>query len=385
MSASRFCLAASLAVAASMNGACATSEDVPVDFDAGLYGVGTTGGVASYTGGYTSTGGIRTTGSATGAGGTSSTGGSLSGTGGTLSCASGQKLCGSNCVAPLPSNGCSGSCNPCPAAPANAQASCTGGQCDFTCNTGYSKSGQTCVIDPTCTDNQKNGSETDVDCGGASCPKCAPGKVCTGDADCAKGPCQSGICGCTAATCASANSCASALDDGCGNTLDCSQSCSMPAICYQSACCTPKAACPSTSCAPALSDGCGGTLDCSSNCASGDVCLSSLTCCTPKPCGTQCGHPGDGCGTTLDCGLCADGKACSSATDCVSGVCQSGTCVSCTDGVKNNGETAVDCGGSSCPKCANGSTCKVSSDCISNKCCGLFDFGSCWGKTGTCE
>ena len=42
---------------------------------------------------------------------------------------------------------------------------------------------------------------------------------CAKDADCAKGPCKSGVCTCTAATCATAASCAKAVDDGCGQSL----------------------------------------------------------------------------------------------------------------------------------------------------------------------
>lgn len=45
-----------------------------------------------------------------------------------------------------------------------------------------------------CIDGAKNGSETDVDCGG-SCPtKCAGAKACAGDADCASGRCAGSVC-----------------------------------------------------------------------------------------------------------------------------------------------------------------------------------------------
>src|SRR5689334_7392503 len=42
---------------------------------------------------------------------------------------------------------------------------------------------------PSCSDGTRNGSETDVDCGGA-CAPCALGGACSADADCAAG----GIC-----------------------------------------------------------------------------------------------------------------------------------------------------------------------------------------------
>lgn len=51
-----------------------------------------------------------------------------------------------------------------------------------------------CLPPPTCTDAAKNGSETDVDCGGATCPKCGLGGKCTAASDCASGACLGGAC-----------------------------------------------------------------------------------------------------------------------------------------------------------------------------------------------
>jgi hypothetical protein len=47
---------------------------------------------------------------------------------------------------------------------------------------------------PPCRDNKKNGNETDVDCGGGTCPRCANGKKCTGALDCFSGKCRGGVC-----------------------------------------------------------------------------------------------------------------------------------------------------------------------------------------------
>lgn len=47
---------------------------------------------------------------------------------------------------------------------------------------------------PTCVDGIKNGSETDMDCGGAACPKCATGKKCAKLTDCLTGLCSNGTC-----------------------------------------------------------------------------------------------------------------------------------------------------------------------------------------------
>jgi hypothetical protein len=49
-----------------------------------------------------------------------------------------------------------------------------------------------CVL-AACNDTIKNGSETDIDCGGV-CPGCALGKACMGNSDCASGACAGGVC-----------------------------------------------------------------------------------------------------------------------------------------------------------------------------------------------
>ncbi len=47
---------------------------------------------------------------------------------------------------------------------------------------------------PTCMDKAKNGSESDVDCGGVCMTKCADGKACTTGADCGSGHCAMNVC-----------------------------------------------------------------------------------------------------------------------------------------------------------------------------------------------
>jgi hypothetical protein len=46
----------------------------------------------------------------------------------------------------------------------------------------------------TCRDRKRNGRETDVDCGGGKCPRCAVGKSCLIDNDCVSGTCAGGRC-----------------------------------------------------------------------------------------------------------------------------------------------------------------------------------------------
>jgi hypothetical protein len=84
-------------------------------------------------------------------------------------CKGETKKCGKKCI---PSSSCCSS------------ADCGGGA---TCQNG------TCTPLPTCSDEVKNGSESDVDCGG-SCPRCGNGKTCAGPDDCSSAFCANGTC-----------------------------------------------------------------------------------------------------------------------------------------------------------------------------------------------
>jgi hypothetical protein len=46
----------------------------------------------------------------------------------------------------------------------------------------------------TCSDSVENGAETDVDCGGTSCPRCGVGRSCNVAADCVSNVCTNGFC-----------------------------------------------------------------------------------------------------------------------------------------------------------------------------------------------
>jgi len=87
-----------------------------------------------------------------------------------------------------------------------------------------------------------------------------------------------------------------------------------------------------------------------------------------------------------ECGPCIPGQLCKVASDCLSKVCEDafmGALVkqckvpSCSDGVQNGSESDVDCGGQICPgssKCDNMKHCSVHSDCKSGVC-----------QIGTCQ
>ena len=51
----------------------------------------------------------------------------------------------------------------------------------------------------TCTNGNKDGSETDTDCGGGDCPPCADDKDCSAGSDCASHLCINNVCGTTTA------------------------------------------------------------------------------------------------------------------------------------------------------------------------------------------
>jgi hypothetical protein len=85
----------------------------------------------------------------------------------------------------------------------------------------------------------------------------------------------------------------------------------------------------------------------------------------------------DGGETDVDCGgpcaPCNVGRPCSVALDCWSRTCVNRVCQppppTCDDGIKNQNESDIDCGGAnSCARCGDGLTCTVGSDCQSGLC-----------------
>jgi hypothetical protein len=192
----------------------------------------------------------------------------------------------------------------------------------------------------TCADGTQNQDETDLDCGGVTCKKCDSLKKCTGPGDCTSKVCTAGLC--QAATCVDTVENATESDVDCGG-LNC----------------------------PKCMDG--------KNCKARSDCASDV--CTLGKCATPSCNDGakNGSDTDIDCGgpscpRCTDGKDCLVANDCTSGVCadkgmglkcQAPTCM---DGIKNQDETDVDCGGATCNGCATGQACLAGSDCASQGC-----------------
>ena len=70
------------------------------------------------------------------------------------------------------------------------------------------------------------------------------------------------------------------------------------------------------------------------------------------------------------CGPCADGAVCGEDSDCQIGTCILGVCAapSCADGLQNADETDADCGGGTCGPCMDNLACALPGDCVSGVC-----------------
>ncbi len=111
------------------------------------------------------------------------------------------------------------------------------------------------------------------------------------------------------------------------------------------------------------------------DCMSG-VCTVDNTC-APAECGDMIEN---GAETDVDCGgpvcaKCATEKSCVAGTDCQSGVCHPVdklcSAPSCSDNVKNQNESDVDCGGVCGATCTTGETCAAPGDCADQVCGGM--------------
>ncbi len=244
----------------------------------------------------------------------------------------------------------------------------------------------------TCDDRAKDGDESDVDCGGATCPACGDGKACVVDSDCITKACDAVSLQCVTVACADHRK------DGAETDVDCGGGC---APCADGLGCKVDADCTSRNCdagthtckAPSCSDGkvdgaesdvdCGGTT--CAGCALGQVCYQNRDCastgCNPfiRKCITPTCYDqiADGNETGIDCGVgtcppCAGFSGCKVNADCQSNACDPtrNLCIpsTCFDGVIDAWETDVDCGGGICHGCALGQMCGLDSDCASQAC-----------------
>ncbi|QQR88576.1 MAG: hypothetical protein IPJ88_09930 [Myxococcales bacterium] len=72
----------------------------------------------------------------------------------------------------------------------------------------------------------------------------------------------------------------------------------------------------------------------------------------------------------IQCEPCPSGNTCLVSSDCSTNNCALGVCLdlSCSDGILSQDESDTDCGGSLCNRCANGNGCLLDGDCSSNVC-----------------
>ena len=211
------------------------------------------------------------------------------------------------------------------------------------CSGGASCQNHVCVA-AGCSDNIKNGTETDIDCGG-SCAPCAIGKVCAVLADCVV---STNVCvtnSCTGNVCTATN-----VADN-----------------------TPTAAQTAGDCQEVQCNGAGATKSVANN---ADVPASDGNPCTYETCSSGAISTGNEpidtiCQTTKFCnggGACVE---CTKSTQCTDLNCVSNACVAatCTDTIKNGSESDVDCGGT-CNDCKPGKACLIGTDCETGICTG---------------
>jgi len=110
------------------------------------------------------------------------------------------------------------------------------GACGNICATGASCTAGACVTLPTCTDRIQNGTESDVDCGG-TCPGCLTGNACRNNTDCRSGTCTTGACTTpTCSTCFDTARNGTETDVNCGGP-DCDARCVVGSACTQNSDC----------------------------------------------------------------------------------------------------------------------------------------------------
>ena len=150
-----------------------------------------------------------------------------------------------------------------------------------------------------CDNGQRDGEETDTDCGGSTCDKCESGFGCESAADCASGHCDEGTC----------VSCFNGIQDGGETAADCGGSCAQ--LC-------------------SVGQTCGTDTDCQTGkCEQADA-NSALVCTALTPLDLCTNGLEDNIEVSLDCGgeicrsvgqLCAVGSPCIVDDDCTTGLC----------------------------------------------------------------
>ena len=251
---------------------------------------------------------------------------------------------------------------------------------------------------PPCSDLIRNNRETDLDCGGFYCGKCALGLHCRVGTDCLTKVCgippgpdggtdagaglDAGVCLLPSCTDSELNGTESDID--CGGDAGCARclnglGCFAGTDCASGSCvgvCQPASCADKVLNAPESDVDCGGPCQ---KCADGKICFVGTDCASQVCTTGTCTVPTcqdlkkNGRESDVDCGGscqgCADTKVCAANTDCANAVCQNATCrpAHCANGTRDVDETDKDCGGP-CQKCGLGKRCSGDADCASNNC-----------------
>ncbi|MBI4704120.1 MAG: SBBP repeat-containing protein, partial [Deltaproteobacteria bacterium] len=220
------------------------------------------------------------------------------------------------------------------------------GEC-VQCNHGSQCDSQICdkskCVPAPCQNGQKDGEESDVDCGGADCAPCLDGKKCSKAADCASGFCDAGKC-----------TAKKAKGDGCDDAAQC-----LSGNCADDVCCDKPCAGPCEACAKKLGASKNGT-------------------CTPLPEDTECRAPAGDCDLTENCdgqsGECPADELAKDGDPGMGDACDPYLCdgkdASCPQSCAADPDCTEGyyCYGASCTKKPGGEPCAVASECLSGNC-----------------
>ena len=242
-----------------------------------------------------------------------------------------------------------------------------------------------------CSNGVKDGDETDVDCGGSCGSSCELGEICIDGNDCITLTCDGMACvpdpGCSDGMKGPGET---DVDCGgqCGPTCETGEGCIQSLDCVSDFCELSSSTCQEPSCDDGEQNGDETDIDCGGSC--GSTCGTDELCLTDDDCASMLCQGDDTCSedplctngmqdngeTDVDCGgpcgpTCEVDESCNNDTDCVGNYCDADmTCdqPTCDDGEQNGDETDVDCGGACGPTCEGGEHCLGNPDCVDDYC-----------------
>jgi len=236
-------------------------------------------------------------------------------------------VCGNACISGQTCN--NGACVGQPVGgPCSNNVACASNACDFLTSK---------CVSSLCVDQRQDGAETDIDCGGGTCGTCAVGKGCKANTDCSANACDfvSGTCASTQCTDQRKDGAETDIDCGGGTCATCANGnhCGVNSDCASNACDAASLLCVASQCTDHRKDGLETDIDCGGgicgacnvglacqldrDCASNACDATSFTCVT-----SQCfDHQKDGTETDVDCGggscsACNVGQHCLANSDC---------------------------------------------------------------------